>query len=144
MTLIGNAANFIQIMTFHSYCFDRINADNVVRTTDNADYPEPTLICMQLTHKDVVLGYFASRRRELDALISGQELIVGEDGCFAGDKQVLKYSAKFRAQIAQLGEKGYAPIRASVRHVVFWQGKDMDNEVKIVLPNVEFFKDGRG
>jgi ATP-dependent DNA helicase RecQ len=121
-------------------CFDRIDARGIERVSDNTDYPPPSLICLQLSHKDVALSYFIARRRDIDTLMSGQELSLGEDGCFSGDKQILKFSAKFRAQIGELKEKGYDPVKAYVRHIVFWQGNDMKKEIKIVLPNIEFEK----
>ena len=117
--------------------FDRINAEGVVRTSDDTDYPEPSLLCLQLSHKDVALGFFKYRWRELGHLISGQELTVGEKGCFLEDAQVIKFSAGFSARLAELKERGYTPVKASVRHIVYWQGKDMDEEIKIILPDVE-------
>jgi ATP-dependent DNA helicase RecQ len=121
--------------------FDKITAENITRTTDDTDYPTPLLISLQLSHKDVALGFFAVRRREIDALRSGQELTINETGCISGDTHVLKFSARFLAQVAELAEKGYTPVKATVRHIVFWQGKDMEKEIKIILPNVEFSKD---
>jgi len=40
-----------------------------------------------------------------------------------------------------LKAKGYLPIKATIRHIVFWQGKDSDNEIKIILPDIEFSRD---
>ncbi|MCL2152747.1 MAG: RecQ family ATP-dependent DNA helicase [Oscillospiraceae bacterium] len=122
-------------------CFDRINTGNIKRTLDNTNYPTPSLICLQLSHKDVALSFFIARRREIDSIVSGQELLVSEAGCFWGAKQLVRFSAKFCTQMAALKEKGYNPVRAYVRHIVFWQGKDMKKEIKIILPNVEFEKD---
>ena len=126
----------------HIFCnggyFDRIGAEGLVRTADDTDYPGPSLICLQLSHKDVALGHFKNWRRFIDTLVSGQELTIGETGCFLGDSMIVKFSVKFIADMAQLKEQGYAPAKASVRHIVYWQGKDMDEEIKIVLPNVEF------
>jgi len=128
----------------HIFCncnyFDRINIKGIKRTSDETDYPAPSQICLQLSHKDVALSYFKFRRREIDTLVSGQELTVSEAGCFWGETRILRFSTKFRAQIEGLIKKGYNPVKASVRHVVFWQGMDMENEIKVVLPNVVFKK----
>ena len=121
-------------------CFDRIGAFGSTMTRDDNDYEAPAHICLQLSHKDVALGYFTYRRREIDKAVSGQELEMTENGCAIGNKQVLKFSAKFLAHVKALGEKGYSPVRAIIRHVVFWKGKDMDDEIKIILPDVEFQK----
>jgi ATP-dependent DNA helicase RecQ len=72
--------------------------------------------------------------------MSGMELSIHETGCFWGDTQVLKFSSKFRNQIKTLREKGYFPVKAIIRHVVFWQDKDREKEVKIILPDAEFLK----
>jgi ATP-dependent DNA helicase RecQ len=112
--------------------------DNIVRTSDKSDYPSPAQICLQLSHKDVVLDYFAYRRRDIDFLKSGDELLIQDMGCFFGDKQVLKFSTKFCEQIESLKSKGYSPVKTIIRHLVFWQGKDKEKEIKIILPDIEF------
>jgi len=128
----------------HIFCcsdlFDKIPAEKCNISHDDTDYGMPSLITMQLSHKDVNLGYFKFRRKEIDRLMSGQTLIVAETGCFSGNIQVLKFSASFCSQMSKLKEKGYAPVKAVVRHIVFWQGQDMENEIKIILPNVEMQK----
>jgi ATP-dependent DNA helicase RecQ len=132
------------------YCnsgyFDRINTDSIIRCTDNTNYPEPAVISMQLSHRDVALGYFSYKRREIDKLVSGQELNLTDAGCFAGEKQVLKFSSSFKRKIDELSIKGYIPVKAVIRHIVFWQDKDKDKdknkdkESKIILPDLEFAK----
>jgi ATP-dependent DNA helicase RecQ len=120
--------------------FDKINVKNIERTKDANNYLIPEQITLQLSHKDVNLDYFAYRKREIGSLVSGGELSIREEGCFLGNKQVLKFSSKFCNQINELKEKGYSPARAIVRHIVFWQGKDKEEEIKIILPDVEFSK----
>jgi len=134
---ITRAKQNLHILYNGSY-FDKINVENIERTTDNNKYPEPDEINFQLSHRDVALGYFAYRKKEIDSLVSGRELSIHGESCFIGDTQVLKFSSKFCNQINELKEKGYSPERASVRHIVFWQGKDKEEEIKIILPDVEF------
>ena len=136
---ITRAKQNLHIFSNGSY-FDKIKAENYTISYDDTAYDAPSLVCIQLSHTDVALSFCSYRRREIDTLRSSQELPVTEEGCYLGDNLILKFSAKFRAQIKELQEKGYALVRAEVRHVVFWQGKDMDNEIKIVLPNVELQK----
>jgi len=134
---ITRAKQNLHILYNGSY-FDKINVENIERTTDNESYPVPEEITLQLSHKDVALGYFADRKREIDSLVSGRELSICETGCSVGDTQVLKFSSKFCDQINELKEKGYSPVRANIRHIVFWQNKDREEEIKIILPDVEF------
>jgi len=120
--------------------FDNIIVENIERTTDNNDYPVPSQITLQLSHKDVNLGYFAYRQEKIDSLMSGRELLIKEEGCFLENTQVVKLSANFSKQVNELKEKGYFPVKASVRHIVFWKEKDKEKEIKIILPDVEFSK----
>jgi ATP-dependent DNA helicase RecQ len=136
---ITRAKQNLHILYNGSY-FDDINVKNIEKTTDNNSYPMPEEISLQLSHKDVALSNFASSQKEIDFLVSGRELAICETGCLMGDAQVLKFSSKFREQINVLKEKGYSPIKAIVRHIVFWQDKDKKEEIKIILPDVELSK----
>jgi ATP-dependent DNA helicase RecQ len=120
--------------------FDEINVENMQRSVDNKNYPFPDQISLQLSHEDVVLSYFASRKKEIDSLVSGRELSTSDTGCFMENNQVLKFSSKFCDKIKELKETGYSPAKAIIRHIVFWKGKDMENEIKIILPDIEFSK----
>jgi len=120
--------------------FDKINVQNIKKTTDNNNYPAPEEINLQLSHRDVVLSFFACKKKEINSLTSGRELTIQETGCSLRKTQVVKFSSKFCEQINVLKEKGYSPAKASVRHIVFWQEKDKDEEIKIVLPDVAFIK----
>jgi ATP-dependent DNA helicase RecQ len=118
--------------------FDKINVDNMERAVDNDNYPDPEQISLQLSHNDVALGFFAFRQNEINTLMSGRELSICETGCLLGERQVLKFSSKFRNRINELREEGYSPTRAIVRYIVFWHDKDTKEEKKIILPEVEF------
>ncbi len=131
-------AKYNLYILYNGNYFDKINVENIERTTDNNNYPAPDEISLQLSHRDVALGYFAFRKREIDSLMSGRELSICGESCFLGDTQILKFSSKFCNQINGLKEKGYSPVRAIVRHIVFWQDKDKEEEIKIILPDVEF------
>ena len=119
---------------------DKINLENIDRKTDSNNYPAPEEIILQLSHNDVALGYFAYRQREINSLVSGRELLISDEGCFFKNTQVVKFSSKFCNKINELKEKGYSPIKANIRHIVFWQDKDKEKEIKIILPDVEFSK----
>jgi len=120
--------------------FENIDVEAIQKTSDSNNYLSPEQISLQLSHKDVVLGYFAHRRKEIDSLVSGKELAIHDTGCYYKDKQVLKFSTNFCEQLNNLKAKGYSPARAIVRHIVFWQGKDLEEEIKIILPDIEFKK----
>lgn len=50
---------------------------------------------------------------------------------------VAKQAAK---QIAIWVNKGYSPMDATVRFIVYWQKEDSEDEIKIVLPELHFEK----
>jgi ATP-dependent DNA helicase RecQ len=136
---ITRAKQNLHILYNGSY-FDKINVDNIERTADNDNYPEPDQISLQLSHNDVALGFFVFRQREINTLVSSRELSICETGCSLGNTQVLKFSSKFCEQIKKLIANGYFPTKAVVRHIVFWQDKDTKEKIKIILPDVEFSK----
>jgi len=119
--------------------FDGLEAENISRSTDETMYPEPSRLCLQLSYKDVYLNHFTCCQKEIEGLISGQELEVADGGCFWGGEAVVKFSATFGARVKALKAKGFTLERAYVRYVIFWKGKDQEKEMKIVLPNIEFF-----
>jgi ATP-dependent DNA helicase RecQ len=133
---ITRAKNNLCILYNDEY-FDKINVKNIDRKTGNHDYPVPSQITLQLSHKDVYLDYFASIKEKIDSIYSGMELTIQETGCFLGESQVLKFSTKFREHIKELKKNDYTPTKATVRHIVFWQDKDKKEEIKIVLPDLE-------
>jgi ATP-dependent DNA helicase RecQ len=137
---ITRAKQNLHILYNGSY-FDKINVDNIERTTDNGNYPIPKQISLQLSHSDVYLDFFAYKQKEINSLVSGKELSICETGCSSNNTQVLKFSSKFCEQINELRKKGYSPARAIVRHIVFWQEKDTKKEIKIILPDLEFSKE---
>ena len=119
---------------------DNIRVENMKIMADNNFYPESTQISMHLSHKDVFLDYFASVQYDVDSIISGCELEINDKSCFYNKKQVLKFSSKFCEKIEYQKKKGYSLTRVFVKHIVFWKGKDMEKEIKIILPDVEFCK----
>ena len=138
----------------HIFCngsyFDKIDTENTKRYIDEKDYPEPSILSMQLSHKDVHLSYFINRKREIDSLISGQTLAVRESGCYLGDKRIIKFSASYVKKIEDMERRGFSPVSAHIRHIVYWQDKrpvmassDKRDEIKIVLPDIEFSTDKR-
>ncbi|MCL1809574.1 MAG: RecQ family ATP-dependent DNA helicase [Clostridiales bacterium] len=136
---ITRAKQNLHILCNGSY-FDEIDVEKLMRTRDSRNYPLPSEISVELSHEDVFLSYFALRRKEVDSLMSGMELPVNDTGCSFGGKPVLKFSKKFLSRVEALKAKGYSPSKATVRHVLYWQGKGQMGEVKIFLPDIEFSK----
>ena len=96
---------------------------------------------MQLTYSDVNLGYFEYRQNQINRLNSGDNLIIGNDGCtnIYGD-MVLKFSKKFNETITQLKGHGYHLKNARINFILFWKDPDKDHEFKIILPELDLEK----
>lgn len=125
---------------YEGNCFDKININEMKREYDNYSYELPEELSFELTHEDVFLSYFKYTQKVIDNLISGNELIVDEIGCYYQDKPVLKFSKKFIEEINRQKENGYYLISAFIKYIVFWNNQDEHREIKIVIPEIKFAK----
>ena len=112
----------------NSDLFTKLTADKSV--VDNKQYPMPGEIMLQLTHKDVALGFFKPIKKDVLALRSGDALTLEYNYLYTSSthRAVAKLSANMQAAIAAWQEKGYIPHKASVRFVVAWKPKDAPKE----------------
>lgn len=124
-----------------SGCFDKGPASTEYKS-DNKDYPLPERILLQLTHRDVVLSYCISRKKEILSLVGGDELRF-EDGLFYNPRSgcpVVKLSAKMQEKLSIWLEKGYQVCSSRVGFVVAWKPKDapeQQSESAVLLPEME-------
>ena len=132
-----------------SHYMNLISADFMV---DPNTYAEPSEVLMQLTHKDVVLSMFKGKTSIIEALHTGQEIIINdvyaEISLGHRTVKILKFAEAFRSKMFQLLEKGYQPHKASIRHIVYWRHEEIEDgitkliEIPIVLPEILFTKQG--
>ncbi|MBP3746306.1 MAG: ATP-dependent helicase, partial [Ruminococcus sp.] len=120
-------------------------------TTDEVDlrtYPKPSELILQLSHRDVYLGFFKDKKDIIIRLKSGMHLAVR--GCRlyikAGDKlqPVLQFSKKCNEDIKKLIESGYQPYDAVIRFICAWKDKEDTEgteETAIILADVYFHTD---
>ena len=97
---------------------------------DGAEYPMPDEVVLQLTHKDVVLSFFGSRKKTVLSLMGGDALEF-RDGFLlipGSNKYVAKLSSKMQESLSLWISKGYGVVAASVRFVVAWKAKDAPKE----------------
>lgn len=95
-------------------------------------YDMPDEIILQLSHKDINLGFFKTRKNEILALRAGQTLRF-ENNClydFRTNKAVAQLSQKMQGELSQWVEKGYCVVSAAIRFVVAWRPKDAPREEK--------------
>jgi ATP-dependent DNA helicase RecQ len=118
---------------------DKLSAENMERFEDNKTYLPPNEVVMHLTHKDIWLSYFKRREYLVSQLVSGDVLRLNSDECLNSNGQsVLKFSRSFVEQIENMKAKGYELKKAKVNFIVYWQNEEMEQEVKIILPELCF------
>lgn len=120
---ITRAKNRLFIHT-NGDCFNRLSADRYF--IDQRQYDMPEEIVLQLSHKDVNLGFFKELKREVLALRGGDSLNYNDSVLYdpLTNKPVAKLSLKMQNTLLEWKEKGYEVKSTSVRFVVAWKPKD--------------------
>lgn len=95
-------------------------------------YDLPDEIVLQLSHKDVNLGFFKSRKNEILSLRAGQELRFENNYLYdcLTNIAVAYLSLKMQGELRLWTEKGYFVNAAFIRFIVAWRPKDAPQEEK--------------
>ncbi|MBC7535338.1 MAG: ATP-binding domain-containing protein, partial [Ferruginibacter sp.] len=92
---------------------DKISTESLTYNHDNNVHPEVQQLTLLLNHKDVWLGYFKSMQQRMDALHSGDDLKILEDGLGNNKgEQVVRYSQKFKEILEGWKKKGFSIKKA--------------------------------
>lgn len=127
----------------NSAIFDHIQPDKHI--VNQQQYEMPDEIVLQMTHKDVNLGFFKSRKKEILTLRGGTSLTY-DDYCLhdaTTGYPVAKFSARMKQTLSEWQEKGYEVHCARVRFIVAWKPKDAPKEEKetaVVLAEISLKK----
>jgi len=111
----------------NSSLFDSIGADKV--TLDHREYSMPEEVVLQMSHKDVNLGFFKNIKTKVLELRSGESLAYDDFTLF--DKRgiaVAKLSNRMRETVCSWNDKGYNVVSGTVRFIVAWKPKDAPKE----------------
>ena len=105
-------------------CFNHLSADR--HFADTQTYAMPEEIVLQLSHKDVHLGFFKERKNEVLTLRGGDSLMYSDFFLYIPSTHipVAKLSQKMQATLSEWEERNYKVKSASVRFVVAWKPKD--------------------
>ena len=103
---------------------------------DNALYPDPEEIVLHLPHRDVVLDFFKSRKRQTLTLRSGQAMTGDGAYLLCDGRRSAKLSQKCQQQLADLGKRGYRIKNAEIRLIAAWKGENDTEETAILLPTL--------
>ncbi|MCQ2299613.1 MAG: RecQ family ATP-dependent DNA helicase [Bacteroidales bacterium] len=112
----------------NSTLFNNLPADR--KTTDTHNYQMPDEIALQLSHKDVNLGFFKTRKKEILALRAGQPLRFDNSYLYAtgSNTPVCVLSQKMQNELSLWSGKGYHVSSATIRFIVAWRPKDAPKE----------------
>jgi len=121
--------------------FNHIHLQGMQRIENSEIWQAPLKIALQLTMKDINLGYFIYVQHRVSALTSGQYLQIQPEGLSdSSGKLILKFSKKFHEQIDVYQRFGYAIAEAKVNFIVYWTNKETEQALKVVLPALIFKK----
>lgn len=113
-----------------SSIFDRLPADQ--RRVDQYSYDMPDEIVLQLSHKDVNLGFFKTRKREVLSLRAGEHLRFDNNYLYSlmTNLPVVQLSQKMQADLISWDKRGYTVSSSTIRFIVAWRPKDAPKEEK--------------
>lgn len=122
---------------------------DVQKHADSNQYEMPNEIVLQLSHRDVNLGFFKSRKKEVLSLRAGQKLRFNDNYLYdiKSNIPVCQLSQKIQGELTLWNEKGYAVSDVTVRFVVAWRPKDAPKEEKehaVLLVDLTLTKDANG
>jgi ATP-dependent DNA helicase RecQ len=118
---------------------DGLMADDLQLLTDTTIYDSGESVVLQLTHRDVWLGFFSDQHRQklIKQLQSGDELRVTGHSCYTSqNREILRFSKSFIAKLEELKTKGYAIETAKINFMLFWKNEETKEENKIILPEI--------
>ncbi|MGN0037347.1 MAG: RecQ family ATP-dependent DNA helicase [Bacteroidaceae bacterium] len=127
----------------NSPLFNRLEADR--HQADTRLYPLPDELMLQLSHKDVFLDFFKTRKADILAQRAGRPLCYAGHRLYdaSGQKPLVQLSQKMQDELARLEAEGYAVTSASVRFIVSWKPQDADKEepeYAVLLPDLVLTK----
>lgn len=135
---ITRAKNRLFIHTNGS-CFQHLSVNQY--SMDQQQYDMPQEVVLQLSHKDVYLGFFKERKQDILALRGGDSLTYNQFRLYSSltNKPVAKLSFKMEETLSEWEERGYQVKAASVRFVVAWKPKDAEkseSETAVLLADL--------
>lgn len=141
------AKNNLYIHT-NTNLFDTYTLNGVRHLRDSIQYNMDADIILQTTYRDVVLDFFKDKKEIILSLFSGDNLkFAGDDWYLTAEKngrdvRVAKFSKDFMKKFTELKEKGYSPSSSHIRFIVFWKGKNDEEETPILLVEIRLKKRG--
>ena len=106
---------------------------------DNNQYGKPEEVILATSLKDVWLNDFIYRQAALSNLVGGDRLVVIDGVIYDLNRtEIVKFSKTFQNTISQLSQNGYLLSGAEVGYIVWWKGKELKKEIRVLLPVLHF------
>ena len=96
----------------------------LVPVLDEKRYGEPVHLCLELSHRDVVLDFFRGETGPMPRVQSGTMLEIRDGYGLADGRRVLKLSRRACQQLEGLRMRGIEIASARVRFAVLWHPKE--------------------
>lgn len=126
-----------------SSLFDRMPATE--HRVIQEQFGMPDEIVLQLSHRDVNLGFFKTRKNDILALRAGQTLRFKNNYLYelGNNKVVAQLSQKMQSEMQLWVRKGYKVVSAAIRYIVAWRPKDApkDEEYAVLLIDLTLKKE---
>ncbi|MCM1311914.1 MAG: RecQ family ATP-dependent DNA helicase [Roseburia sp.] len=127
----------------NSSCFNSLSTDRY--SVDSKQYDMPEEVVLQLSHKDVYLGFFKNRKSEILSLRSGDSLTYRDFFLHNSStgKPLAQLSQKMQKEVSEWERRGYKVTSASVRFIVAWKAKDApknEPETAVILADLTLSK----
>ena len=125
------------VIHLNDHYLNNMKAHGCEKIDDDFNYSAPKHLVEQLNHRDVYLSYFKDKQRQcaITELKSGEEIKVKGDKCVnSREFPILKFSKKFLEDIEKRKKNNFSIKTVRINFILFWQGEDMDKEIRIILP----------
>lgn len=135
---ISRAINYLNIHDNNNY-FNSIHAESFITEQDRNLYPPPSRLAFQLAYKDLWLDSFMGSQSLISHLKSGDEIFVDGNCCLNAEGEVImRFSKQFMCRMEAMEKKGYEAKSGKINYIVYWQRDEIQDETKIVLPEIYF------
>lgn len=117
--------------------FHNNEKQNIHYQYDMSIYPEPEEIALQLSMRDVNLGFFKDKKETILKLVSGTSLNYNNGFLQSSSGENVVYLSKAkREELKDWYEKGYLVKSAIISCILAWKGKDDEEECAVILPDL--------
>jgi len=118
-------------------CLDKYkNVKGVIYEKDNMEYDMPKDIRIDLSHRDVQLGYFEKKINAISKYSSSDKMTINEDYLVINDKKMVRFSKAFKETLDNINNQGYEVYDSYIRYLVYWKSDEMEEECLIILPTL--------